>query len=75
MREEFEKLAAGGKINSKNIEVLTVLAQTGYCVHRSWGFGRITTVDTVFSMAPSGPHPEARAAGLEGRPTRPARPL
>jgi len=49
MREEFEKLAAGGKINSKNIEVLTVLAQTGYCVHRSWGFGRITTVDTVFA--------------------------
>ncbi len=49
MREEFEKLAAGGKINSKNVDVLTVLAQTGYCVHRSWGFGRITTVDTVFA--------------------------
>jgi transcription elongation GreA/GreB family factor len=49
MREEFEKLAAGGKINSKHIETLTVLAETGYCVHRSWGFGRITTVDTVFA--------------------------
>jgi transcription elongation GreA/GreB family factor len=49
MREEFEKLAAGGKIHSKHIETLTVLAQTGYCVHRSWGFGRITTVDTVFA--------------------------
>src|SRR6185295_210765 len=49
MREEFEKLATGGKINPKHIETLTVLAQTGYCVHRSWGFGRITTVDTVFA--------------------------
>jgi transcription elongation factor GreA len=49
MREEFEKLAAGGKISPKHIETLTTLAQTGYCVHRSWGFGRITTVDTVFA--------------------------
>jgi transcription elongation GreA/GreB family factor len=49
MREEFEKLAASGKINPKHIETLTTLAQTGYCVHRSWGFGRITTVDTVFA--------------------------
>src|SRR5688572_28646583 len=49
MREEFEKLAAGGKISPKHIEILTTLAQTGYCVHKSWGFGRITTVDTVFA--------------------------
>jgi transcription elongation GreA/GreB family factor len=49
MREEFEKLAVGGKISPKHIETLTTLAQTGYCVHRSWGFGRITTVDTVFA--------------------------
>ena len=50
MREEFEKLAAGGKINPKHIETLTLLAETGYCVHKSWGFGRITTVDTVFAQ-------------------------
>jgi transcription elongation GreA/GreB family factor len=49
MREEFEKLAVSGKIHAKHVEILTTLAQTGYCVHRSWGFGRITTVDTVFS--------------------------
>ena len=49
MREEFEKLAASGKISPKHIDALTILAQTGYCVHRSWGFGRITTVDTVFA--------------------------
>ena len=49
MKEEFEKLAAGGKISTKHVECLTVLAQSGYCVHKSWGFGRITTVDTVFA--------------------------
>jgi transcription elongation GreA/GreB family factor len=49
MREEFEKLALAGKINSKHIEALVQLAQGGYCMHRSWGFGRITTVDTVFA--------------------------
>lgn len=49
MREEFEKLAAAGKIAAKHIEPLTTLAQIGYCFHRSWGFGKITTVDTVFA--------------------------
>jgi transcription elongation GreA/GreB family factor/transcription elongation factor GreA-like protein len=49
MREEFEKLAAAGKISLKHVEPLTVLATTTYCHHRSWGFGRIKTVDTVFA--------------------------
>jgi transcription elongation factor GreA len=49
MKEEFEKLAASGKISARHIETLSTLAQTGYCVHKSWGFGRITTVDTVFA--------------------------
>lgn len=48
MREEFEKLVAAGKINRQHVEPLVVLADNGYCVHRSWGFGRITHVDTVF---------------------------
>ena len=49
MREEFEKLAAAGKIETKQIEVLVLLTQSGYCIHRSWGFGKIKTVDTVFA--------------------------
>ena len=49
MREEFEKLAAAGKINRVHVESLMHLAQSGYCVHRSWGFGKIKTVDTVFA--------------------------
>src|SRR6185503_3953216 len=49
MREEFEKLVAAGKIARHHLEALVQLAQTGYCLHRSWGFGRITTVDTVFA--------------------------
>lgn len=49
MREEFEKLVAAGKIQRHHLEPLLELAQCGYCTHRSWGFGKITTVDTVFS--------------------------
>jgi transcription elongation GreA/GreB family factor len=49
MREEFEKLAAAGKIEGRHVESLTLLAESGCCMHRSWGFGRIKTVDTVFA--------------------------
>jgi len=49
MREEFEKLAAAGKIEGRHVEPLTLLATGGFCMHRSWGFGRIKTVDTVFA--------------------------
>src|SRR4029077_10149985 len=49
MREEFEKIAATGKIEARHIEPLVQLTSSGYCMHRSWGFGRIKTVDTVFA--------------------------
>ena len=49
MREEFEKLAASGKIEGRHVEPLAQLAAGGCCTHRSWGFGRIKTVDTVFA--------------------------
>ncbi len=49
MREELEKLVAAGKIGRQHIEPLLQLIQCGYCTHRSWGFGKITTVDTVFA--------------------------
>ena len=49
MREEFEKLAAAGKLQVKHIEALVTLTTSGYCHHRSWGFGRIKAIDTVFS--------------------------
>jgi transcription elongation GreA/GreB family factor len=49
MREEFEKLVTAGKIKSADVDVLLTLTDAGYCMHKSWGFGRITTVDTVFS--------------------------
>jgi len=48
MREEFEKLVGAGKIARQHMEPLIQLASGGYCMHRSWGFGKITTVDTVF---------------------------
>jgi transcription elongation GreA/GreB family factor len=48
MREEFEKMAAAGKIEGRHIDSLVLLTESGFCMHRSWGFGRIRTVDTVF---------------------------
>jgi transcription elongation GreA/GreB family factor len=49
MREEFEKMAAAGKLERHHIEPLVRLTNNGFCMHRSWGFGRIQTVDTVFA--------------------------
>ena len=49
MKAEFEKLAAAGKIEGRHVEPLTLLAEGGCCTHRSWGFGKIKTVDTVFA--------------------------
>lgn len=49
MREEFEKLAAAGKIEGRHVEPLTALGASGYCLHRSWGVGRIRTMDPIFA--------------------------
>ena len=49
MREEFEKLVAAGKLQRNHVDPLTQLTTSGYCLHRSWGFGRIVSVDTVFA--------------------------
>ncbi len=49
MREELEKLAAAGKIGKQDVDPLVQLATSGYCMHKSWGFGKITTVDAVLS--------------------------
>jgi len=49
MREEFELLASSGKVGKNQVGILSSLAQGGFCIHRSWGVGRITTVDTVFA--------------------------
>jgi transcription elongation factor GreA-like protein/transcription elongation GreA/GreB family factor len=49
MREEFEKLVRTGKIQQKHVDQLVALMECGFCSHKSWGFGRITAVDVVFS--------------------------
>ncbi len=48
MRAELEKMVAAGKIHQRHVESLMQLTESGFCMHRSWGFGRIRTVDTVF---------------------------
>jgi transcription elongation GreA/GreB family factor len=49
MREEFEKMAAAGKIQGSHVEALVKLVECGYCSHKSWGFGQIRSVDPVFA--------------------------
>lgn len=49
MREEFEKLAAAGKISRAQIEHLTQAGTHGYVFHRSWGVGKISNWDWLFS--------------------------
>ncbi len=49
MREELEKLVISGKIGSDLIDPILLLSEAGYSTHRSWGFGKITEIDTVFS--------------------------
>src|SRR3989441_5446489 len=49
MKEEFEKLVAAGKLGRQHVDALVQVTRSGFCLHRSWGFGRIKTVDTVFA--------------------------
>jgi flavin reductase (DIM6/NTAB) family NADH-FMN oxidoreductase RutF len=39
------------------------------------GYFDYTSVESVFTMLPHGPHVKAREAGLEGRPNRPVKPV
>src|SRR5438067_420267 len=49
MKEELEKLVAAGKISRQHVEPLLQLVQSGFAMHRSWGFGKLRAVDTVFA--------------------------
>src|SRR6266436_1322709 len=49
MREEFEKLVTAGKLSRQHVEPLVQLTKSGFCLHRSWGFGKIKTMDVVFA--------------------------
>ncbi|HTA30267.1 MAG TPA: hypothetical protein VK731_07265, partial [Candidatus Cybelea sp.] len=49
MKEELEKLAAAGKLTRQHVEALVALTESGYCFHRSWGFGKIISMDPVFA--------------------------
>lgn len=40
-------MAAVGKIRAQDVGPLVELSSNGFCMHRSWGFGRVTTVDAV----------------------------
>ena len=48
MKDELEKLVLAGKLNRHHVEPLVQMTSMGFCLHRSWGCGKIVGVDTVF---------------------------
>lgn len=48
MKEEFEKMVVAGKLKPEHVAPLVEMATSGFCLHRKWGCGKITTIDTVF---------------------------
>ncbi|MBS33489.1 MAG: hypothetical protein CMO68_03685, partial [Verrucomicrobiales bacterium] len=49
LQSEFKRLVLDGKLDPKLTDSLTELVTAGFCTHRSWGFGKITTVDTLMA--------------------------
>jgi len=49
LQSEFKRLVLDGKLDPKLTDALTTLVSAGFCIHRSWGFGKITTVDTLMA--------------------------
>ena len=49
LQGEFKRLVLDGKLDPKITDALTELVSAGFCIHRSWGFGKITTVDTLMA--------------------------
>jgi hypothetical protein len=49
MDVDFQKLAASGKIWKRSVPLLEEFRKTGWAIHKSWGFGRVRSFDTMFS--------------------------
>lgn len=49
MREQLEKLVTAGKLSRQNLDGLVKLAENGFCFHKTWGVGKILSIDTVFA--------------------------
>ena len=49
LQSEFKRLVLDGKLDPKVTDALATLVSAGFCIHRSWGFGKITTVDTLMA--------------------------
>jgi len=47
MKEEMDQLVAAGKIHPKHVAPLSALMEAGYCQHKSWGFGKVKTLDGI----------------------------
>ena len=50
MDSELEKLVESGKITAKAADQLEKLKPTTYCLHKSWGFGRVAEWNLIFNQ-------------------------
>jgi transcription elongation factor GreA-like protein len=47
MHEELEKAVSAGTLNAKAAEALDRLQPGTYCLHKSWGFGKVAEWNTL----------------------------
>lgn len=48
MREQLQKLVSAGKLEGRHLEGLLKLVECGFCMHNSWGVGKILSIDPVY---------------------------
>ena len=46
--DQIQALLDDGKVEARHVDALKKLGPGVYCIHRSWGFGKITTFDNIF---------------------------
>ena len=50
MQVEIEKAVQAGKLNAEAAKALARLPEGSYCLHKSWGFGRIAEVNLLLNQ-------------------------
>ena len=46
--DQIQALLDDGKVEARHVDTLKKLDPGVYCVHRSWGFGKVTAFDNIF---------------------------
>jgi transcription elongation GreA/GreB family factor len=46
--DQIQALLDDGKVEARHVDALKKLGPGTYCIHRSWGFGKVTAFDVIF---------------------------